>query len=84
MHAIVHTINIANFFQIFSNGNRSTIVNAVVCGLSTPAVSVSHIEIAPRSLIQSQMYLVLYKYGKKKKKGKERAESVKLVSLLNI
>lgn len=80
MHAIVHSIKTAYFFHIFCNDNRSTIVNAVVCGLSTPAVTVSYIKIALRSLIQSQMCLLLYKYEKKKK----RAESIKLVCLLNI
>lgn len=68
MYAIVHTIYIAYLVHIFCNENRSTIVNAVVCGLSDPAVTVSHIEIALRILIQSQICLVLYKYEKKKKK----------------
>lgn len=69
MHAIVHTIKTAYFFNIFCNENRSTIVNAVVCGLSTPAVTVSHIEIALRSLIHNQMCLLLYKYEKKKEQN---------------
>lgn len=73
MHAIVHTINMAYFVHIFCNENRSTIVNAAVCCLGTPAVTVSHIEIALRSLIQSQMCLVLYKY---EKKGKSRISKV--------
>lgn len=61
MHAIVHTINMAYFFYVFCNKSRSTIVNPVVCGQSTPAVAVTltYIEIALRSLTQSQMCLVL-------------------------
>lgn len=70
MHAIVHTINMAYFFHAFCNESRSIIVNPVVCGQSTPAVTVTYIEIALRSLTQSQMCLVLYKYGKKSRDSK--------------
>lgn len=67
MHAIVHTIDMAYYFNIFCDESRATTVNLVACDQSTPAVSVTYIEIALRSLTQSQMCLVLYKYEKKKK-----------------
>lgn len=67
MHAIVHTIDMAYYFNVFCDESRATTVNPVACGQSTPAVSVTYIEIALRSLTQSQMCLVVYKYEKKKK-----------------